>query len=158
MREQEYLLAANAMDKAASELEAEADKIRRQASLYRHRAEQEKDRSTLHRDGLKLYRQHLSEGMTAYGASLKIALRFRVPHETVFSIIWRTERAQAEARRDMRNETIMRLLRRGLTASEVAENGLVRRLNGGEALHPKSVSRIAREQRRRIMAPSRLWA
>lgn len=150
----EYLLAAKALDAAAANLEQEIRKLRDRAAMYRRRATQSNELKRHQRDALSIFNERVSQGRSRYDAALSIAQEWNAPLDSILQWIFMSEKAVARAKREMRNDHVVRLHALGLANEKIARHSAVIRLNNGEPLHPNSIPRIVRQTRERIMPPT----
>lgn len=153
----EYMLAAKALDETILSLERELQKMKAEAARYRRlsakRQKTENARLNLRRE----FDDLLRGGLSRYGAALKLSQKWSYPLDTVFFHIFRSERMARDATREIRNDHVVRLHRRGLANDRIARHSVIVRLNGGKELHPNSIPRIVRQTLEKGAPPTRLY-
>lgn len=154
----EYLLAAKAMDKTADNLEAEVRKMRNEADMYRRRAAQKRRSEKWRRDGHREFNRLTNQGYSRYGAALHLCRQWNVPLDSVLQHVFFSKKMALRARKEMRNDHIVRLHSKALSNERIARHSAVVRLNAGERMHPNSIPRIVRQTREKGSAPTRLYS
>ena len=153
----EYLLAAKAIDEAADNLQMEIRKLRTRADMYRRRASRKNKSDRWHRTGPDEFNKLIDGGYSRYGAALLLARKWETPLDSVLQHVFLTVKMADRAKRDMRNDHIVRLRSKGLSNIAIARHSAVVRLNGGERMHPNSIPRIARLTRQKGSPPTRIY-
>lgn len=153
----EYLLLAENMDRVADNLAAESAKFRAKADLYRRQAKTVSSTESRREQAITLFNRRIDAGYSRYGAALSIAREWKVPLDSVLCWVFMSERMATRAKREMRNDHIVRLHSKGLSNERIARHSAVVRLNDGERLHPNSIPRIVRQTREKTFAPTRIY-
>jgi len=153
----EYLLLAENMDRVADNLAAESKKFRAKADRYRRQAKSVNTIERRQQQAATLFNRRIDAGYSRYGAALTIAREWKTPLDSVLRWVFMSDRMALKAKREMRNDHIVRLHSKGLANDHIARHSAVVRLNSGEHLHPNSIPRIVRQTRQKTFAPTRIY-